>query len=146
LSHGADRSALWVSDTLRIPFYEFDFKYARSSGKGGQNVNKVNSKAILSWAPMASPSLPPDVKERFVQKFTGRLSVDGLLQIQSERFRDQPRNVADCLEKLRQMILAVAVAPKKRKVTKPSRAAKARRLESKRRHSERKSSRRRVSE
>ncbi len=135
---------LVITSYIQIADWELLFSYARSSGAGGQNVNKVNSKAILHWNPMASPSLPVDVKNRFMQKFGKRLSGDGFLVLQSDSHRDQPRNSADCLEKLRAMILEVAVAPKVRKATKPSRSAKRKRLESKKRHSEKKSNRRPV--
>ncbi len=134
---------LLINSYIHIQDWELLFSYARSSGSGGQNVNKVNSKAILHFNPLASPSLPVDVKNRFIQKFGKRLSTDGFLVLQSESHRDQPRNAADCLEKLRAMILEVAVAPKVRKATKPSRSAKRKRLESKKLHSEKKQSRRR---
>lgn len=134
---------LLVNSFIQIQDWELLFSYARSSGAGGQNVNKVNSKAILHFNPMASPSLPVDVKNRFIHKFGKRLSTDGFLVLQSDSHRDQPRNAADCLDKLKAMILEVAVAPKVRKATKPSRSAKRKRLESKKLHSEKKQSRRR---
>lgn len=135
---------LEVNARIRIPLEEFEFSYARSSGPGGQNVNKVNSKATLRWSARQSVSLPPDVRERFLIRFGSRLTNEGDLLITSQRYRDQGRNVDDCLEKLREMLLAVAVAPKKRRPTKPSRAAKERRLESKQQQS-RKKERRKVS-
>ena len=135
---------LEVNARIRIPLEEFEFSYARSSGPGGQNVNKVNSKATLRWSARQSVSLPPDVRERFLIRFGSRLTNEGDLLITSQCYRDQGRNVDDCLEKLREMLLAVAVAPKKRRPTKPSRAAKERRLESKQQQS-RKKERRKVS-
>ena len=129
---------LIVNDQIRIPLREFEWTYVRSSGAGGQNVNKVNSKAVLSWQPLLSPWLPAEVKARFRAKFGNRLSGEGVLQIQSDRFRDQPRNAADCVEKLKAMLLLVANAPKKRKKTRPTRASKEKRLDSKRRHSDKK--------
>lgn len=133
---------LSITERLHIPLREFDFTFVRSSGAGGQNVNKVNSKALLSWAVVESPSLPEDIKRRFMEKFGSRLNQEGILHIQSDRFRDQPRNVQDCLNKLRIMLLQVAIPPKKRKKTKPPLAAKRRRLEKKRRHGEKKRQRR----
>jgi ribosome-associated protein len=135
---------LRVTPRIQIPPIEFDFSFARSSGPGGQNVNKVNSKATLRWQPADSPSLPPDVKARFLHRHGNRLTVDGQLIIHSQRYRDQGRNVADCLEKLRSMILAVAVAPKKRRPTKPTFASQQRRREAKVLHSRKKQSRRSV--
>ena len=133
---------LVVAPHIQIPPAEFEFTYARSSGPGGQNVNKVNSKAVLRWQATKSPSLPEAVRARFLAKYGSRLTGDGELLITSERYRDQPRNIDDCLEKLREMLLAVAVAPKKRKKTKPSRASKERRLDSKKRDSTKKQNRR----
>lgn len=133
---------LVVAPHIQIPPAEFEFTYARSSGPGGQNVNKVNSKAVLRWQVTKSPSLPEAVRARFLAKYGSRLTGDGDLLITSERYRDQPRNIDDCLEKLREMLLSVAVAPKKRKKTKPSRASKERRLDSKKRDSTKKRNRR----
>jgi ribosome-associated protein len=135
---------LEVTSRIQIPLEEFEFTYARSSGPGGQNVNKVNSKAQLRWPMLQSPSLPPDVRERFLKQFAGKLTVEGELLIVSQRYRDQGRNVDDCLEKLREMVRSVALAPKKRRPTKPSRAAKERRLKSKQEVSQKKQQRRQV--
>jgi ribosome-associated protein len=133
---------LKVNSKIEIPLTEFNFSYARSPGPGGQNVNKVNTKVILKWSVMESTSLPEAVKNRFVKKHARRISKTGELVITSHRFRDQGRNVADALNKLRELIEAVAVAPTIRKKTKPSKRAKARRLEGKRRRSAAKKSRR----
>ena len=130
-----------VNDQISIRLTEFDFSYARSPGPGGQNVNKVNSKVILKWSLKKTSALPESVKQRFVQKYANRISQDGVFTITSHRFRDQGRNVADCLTKLRELILTVATEPKKRKKKKVSKAAKLRRLENKRRKSATKQSR-----
>lgn len=129
---------LVINDRLYVPDEEIVFSYARSSGKGGQNVNKVNSKAVLTWRFYDNRSLPPDVKDRFRERYMARLTNAGEIVLQSDRFRDQPRNIADCLEKLRQMILEVALPPKKRKKTKPTFGSKMRRLDSKKRDSAKK--------
>ena len=135
---------LRVSPRIQVPPTEFDFSFARSSGPGGQNVNKVNSKATLRWRPAQSASLPVDVKERFLHRHGNRLTTEGELVIHSQRYRDQGRNVTDCLEKLRSMILAVAVPPKKRRPTKPTYASEQRRREAKVLHSRKKQSRRAI--
>ncbi len=137
---------LEAAPNIRIPDDELRFSFARSSGPGGQNVNKVNSKAILRWDVSNSPSLPADVRERFVGAYGSRITVEGEIVIVGERFRDQPKNIADCREKLRAMLAAVARPPKKRKKTKPSRAAKQRRLDSKKREGDKKRGRRDVRE
>lgn len=135
-------STLAVDNRLHIPLDEFEFTYARSSGPGGQNVNKVNSKALLRWPVCTSPSLPEAVRHRFLNRYGNRITAEGDLLISSQRFRDQAKNVDDCLEKLREMLTAVAAPPVRRKRTKPSRASIKRRLENKRRKSEKKRGRR----
>jgi ribosome-associated protein len=127
---------------IQFPQEELVFTYARSSGAGGQNVNKVNSKAVLRWSPRASRVLSFEMLERFLKKFGGRLTAEGDLIIMSDRFRDQGRNAADCLEKLREMIESVRFAPKKRKPTKPTFGSKQRRLREKKAHGEKKQNRR----
>lgn len=129
---------LVINDRLYVPDEEIQFSYARSSGKGGQNVNKVNSKAVLTWRFVDNRSLPEDVRERFRERYMARLTNSGEIVLQSDRFRDQPRNISDCLEKLRQMILEVAIPPKRRKKTKPTYGSKQRRLEGKKRDSAKK--------
>jgi ribosome-associated protein len=122
---------LVVNARIRIPESEFAFTFVRSSGPGGQNVNKVSSKAVLRWNPAASPSLPADVLPRFLAAYRGRLTATGDVIVTSQRYRDQGRNAADALAKLRAMVAAVAAPPKKRKPTRPSRASVAQRKKSK---------------
>lgn len=133
---------LIVTAQIRIPQAEFQYRYSRSSGPGGQNVNKVNSKVTLRWSPGKSPSLPDDVRQRFLSQYASRLTNDGELLVVSQRFRDQERNEADCLEKLAAMLRAVAVPPKRRRPTKPTRGAKERRLQNKSQHAQKKRQRR----
>lgn len=133
---------LEINDRIRIPEDEFSFTYVRSGGPGGQNVNKVASKAVLRWNVADSPSLPDDIKARLHQQQRRRISGEGDLLITSQRYRDQERNRLDCLEKLAEMLRAAAVTPKARRKTKPSRGAKERRLAEKRHRSDRKTSRR----
>ncbi len=129
---------LVINSRLQIPGKEISLSFARSAGPGGQNVNKVNSKAVLRWNVAASPSLPEDVKARFLQRFPTRINHLGEVVLASDRMRDQPRNISDCYEKLRQLILAVLVAERPRKQTRPSRGSVERRLQSKRQSSQRK--------
>ncbi len=135
---------LHVNNQISIPDHEFRFSYARSPGPGGQNVNKVNTKAILHWSVTETKRLPEGVRRRLVEQQKNRISDNGDLVISSHRFRDQKRNVADCLDKLKSMILAVSQPPRKRKRTKVPRAAKERRLENKRQKSQKKQLRQRV--
>ncbi len=123
--------AFIINARISIPDFELDFEFVRSSGPGGQNVNKVNSKAQLRWDALDSEALPPSVKERLIASFGGRLTKEGELLFSSDRYRDQQRNKEDCLEKLREILLSVAEAPKPRKKTKPTRGSQERRHKTK---------------
>src|SRR5712692_9500030 len=133
---------LEINNRLRIPLDEFEWMFVRSGGPGGQNVNKVASKAVLRWNLAASSSLPDPVKARFRSQQRNRITADGDLIVTSQRYRDQERNKEDCLEKLRHMILQATLIPKPRKPSKPGRAARERRLQVKRHRSDIKKSRR----
>jgi ribosome-associated protein len=134
---------LRVNDRISIPYTEFDFTFARSGGPGGQNVNKVNSKVTLRWDVTRSPTLPPGVFARFRAKYHRRMTKEGDFVMTSQRYRDQGRNVADCLEKLRELLLEVAVAPRTRRPTRRTKGSVQRRLNDKKEQSAKKQSRRR---
>jgi len=127
-----------LSPEIRIPLSEFELSYVRSSGPGGQNVNKVNSKAVLRWNLLKSPSLPIGARTRLLARLGPRLSAEGYLIITSDRFRDQLRNREDCFQKLSELLLAAAEVPKLRKKVKPSKSSQRRLKEAKGRHSEKK--------
>lgn len=130
------RDVLSVTPCIQIPLDEFDFQFARSSGPGGQNVNKVNSKATLRWRPLQSPSLPDDVRQRFATRFASKLLTDGSILISCEKSRSQWLNRIGCLEQLAAWLKEIATPPKKRRPTKPTRGSKTRRLNEKRRRSD----------
>ncbi len=132
---------LIVNDNLKIPLAEFTYQFARSSGPGGQNVNKVNTKVLLRWEVKKSPSLPESVRQRFLERYGNRINAEGEFLLTSTRYRDQKRNVEDCLEKLAELLRAVATPPRKRKKTKPTRGSKERRLKEKKQRGERKEGR-----
>lgn len=132
---------LVVNDSIRVPAAELSLSFVRSSGPGGQNVNKVNSKAVLKWNVATTSSLSDGVKSRFFKRYGRRINQAGEVVLSSDRFRNQPRNVSDCYEKLRQLIQSVLTAPRKRIKTRPSKSSVERRLTSKRHRSERKQSR-----
>jgi ribosome-associated protein len=131
-----------ISERLFIPDGELEFSFARSGGPGGQNVNKVSSKAILRWNIDANTSIPDAVKARFRSSFANRIAADGNVVVASDEYRDQPRNIENCREKLAQMLASVEKPPKPRRATKPTRASKERRLAGKKRDSEIKAGRR----
>jgi ribosome-associated protein len=133
---------LFIAPELRIPDAELRLSFARSSGPGGQNVNKVSSKAVLHFDVLTSPSLPQDVRERFLKHYASRITNAGEVVIHSDEFRDQPKNIKACYDKLREMIAAVLRAPKKRRPTKPTRGSKVRRLNEKKSRSQIKQGRR----
>lgn len=135
---------LVVNSRISIPLSELQFTYVRSSGPGGQNVNKVSSKAVLTWDVVRSPSLPDDVRARLMDQARNRISKRGELILSSERYRDRERNHDDCLERLREIVARAAVRPKVRRPTKPTRASKERRLKEKRARAEKKSLRREI--
>jgi ribosome-associated protein len=123
---------LAVNSRLKIPLEELQVRSARSSGPGGQNVNKVNSKITVRWPVRANPRLPDDIRATLVERLGKRLTGKGELLITSQRFRDASRNLADCLAKLRTLV-AGALSPRKvRRATRPSRSSVARRLGTKR--------------
>ncbi len=133
-----------LSSGKEIPETEFEFSFARSGGPGGQNVNKVNSKAILHWDVTNSPSISVPMKNRFLAKYASRLTLEGVLVMSSQQHRDQITNVEECLEKLREMLESVINPPVARKPTKVSKAAKVRRTEAKREVGKKKQQRRSV--
>lgn len=137
-------NSLIVNERIAIPHDEFALDFARSGGPGGQNVNKVASKAVLRWTPAASPSLPPGVKDRLLRSVASKLTTEGELIVTSQKTRDQGRNIEDCLEKVRLLVLAAATPPKPRRATKPTKASKERRLDAKGKRSEVKKLRRKV--
>lgn len=109
---------------------EISFSFARSSGSGGQNVNKVNTKALLSWPIAENENLDIRLIKRFEKKYQ-KFIYDGVFKISSQRYRSQQMNKEDCLEKLKQMLVSASKEPRKRKKTKPSKSAIEKRIKNK---------------
>jgi ribosome-associated protein len=117
---------------------ELEFSTSRSSGPGGQNVNKVNTKVTLRWNVKDSGLLTPDEKELLLQKLTARLTTDGTLLINAQEKRSQLQNKEETLSKLEQLLKQALTKKKKRKATKPSKSAVQSRLHKKKKHADKK--------
>ncbi len=122
-----------ITRTIAIEDRELSLEFVRSSGPGGQNVNKVATAAQLRFDAMGSPSLPDRVKERLVKLAGRRMTTDGVIVIDARRYRTQERNRQDAIDRLVKLIKKAAARPKRRRATKPTRASRERRLTTKKR-------------
>jgi ribosome-associated protein len=120
-----------VTDTISIDDSELEESFVRSSGPGGQNVNKVSSAVQLRFDVRRSPSLPNDVAVRLMKLAGSRLTKDGVIVIVAQSHRDQTRNRADARERLFDLIRQAAVRPVPRRPTKVPKAQKRKRVEGK---------------
>jgi ribosome-associated protein len=130
-----------VPPNITLDEGELEIAFIRASGPGGQNVNKVSTAVQMRFNARRSPSLPNDVSVRLQRLAGSKLTSDGVIVITANRFRTQEANRRDAIERLVELIAKAAVAPVKRKATKPTKASKERRLESKSRRSDVKSMR-----
>jgi ribosome-associated protein len=124
-----------VTSTISIDEREIEESFIRSSGPGGQNVNKLATAVQLRFDVRRSPALPDDVRQRLERLAGRRLTRDGVLIITAQQYRTQERNRQDALDRLLQMIREAAVRPVPRRPTKPTAGSRKRRLEGKRRRS-----------
>lgn len=132
-----------ITHSIVIDESEISERFVHASGPGGQNVNKVATAVELRFDVNRTQALTPEVRARLAKIAGRRLSGDGVLVIQAHRYRSQARNRDDARARLAELLRTAATPPKIRRATRPSRAAKKRRLENKIRHSQLKDSRRR---
>ena len=124
-----------------IPESELEFRFFRSGGPGGQNVNKVSTAVQMRFDARNSPSLTEQVRARLMKLAGSRLTLDGVILISAVRFRTQERNRADAIARLQAMVDEASIAPTYRVPTRPTRASKERRLDGKAKRSTIKSGR-----
>src|SRR5436190_19794617 len=141
----APQNLLAVNETLWIPRSELDIRVSRSSGAGGQHVNKTSSRVEIFWNVLESRALDDAQRSRLRDKLASRLTSDGSIRVVASDMRSQSRNRDLAEERLVDLVRRALIVPKKRRATKPTRASQEARLESKKRHSTKKSERRKTS-
>jgi len=138
----AARNLLAVNESLSIPRNELDIRVSRSSGAGGQHVNKTSSRVEIFWNVVASRAVSEEQRARLREKLASRLTTEGSIRVVASDMRSQSRNRELAEERLADLVRRALVIPRKRRATKPTRAAKEARLDSKKRHSTKKRDRR----
>jgi ribosome-associated protein len=131
-------NSLYVNPSLSIPRDELDVRVSRSSGAGGQHVNKTSSRVEMFWNIPGSRALTDEQRTRLREKLASRLTTDGSVRVVASDTRSQSRNRELAEKRLAELIARSLIIPRKRKPTKPTKAAKEARLEAKRLHSSKK--------
>ncbi|MBA2272556.1 MAG: aminoacyl-tRNA hydrolase [Actinobacteria bacterium] len=142
MNGSGSQGGLRINRTLTIPEDELRFRFSASGGPGGQHANKAATRAELSWDVASSRAPGPRQRQRIRSKLANRVDATGVLRVVSDTHRSQLRNRQDALDRLGEMVAGALKQEKKRVATKPSRAAKERRIQSKKKRSRVKSLRR----
>ena len=137
----ASERLLPVNATLSIPRSELDVRVSRASGAGGQHVNKTSSRVEIFWNIPGSRAVSDEQRARLLEKLASKLTTEGSVRVVASDMRSQSRNRDLAEERLADLVRRALIVPRKRRPTKPTRAAKEARLESKKRHSNKKRSR-----
>jgi ribosome-associated protein len=138
----ASENLLAVNDSLSIPRSELDVRVSRASGAGGQHVNKTSSRVEIFWNISGSRALSDEQRTRLLDKLSSRLTTEGSIRVVASDMRSQSRNRDLAEERLVETVRRALIIPRKRRPTKPTRAAKEARLDTKKRHSNKKRERR----
>ena len=138
----ADANVLEITPELRLPLSELDYQASRSGGPGGQHVNTSSTRIEVWWDVAGSPTLTREQRAQLLERLKTRLDSTGRLRLVSSGSRSQLRNREDVTARLQSVVAVALAVRKKRKPTRPSRAAKAARLEAKRRRAATKQRRR----
>jgi len=139
------QNLLAVNESVSIPRSELDVRVSRSSGAGGQHVNKTSSRVEIFWNILGSRALDEDQRARLLGRLSSRLTSDGSIRVVASDMRSQTRNRELAEERLADLVRRALIVPKKRRATKPTKASREARLESKKRHSTKKAERRKKS-
>lgn len=132
----SETSQLVISPHIAIPLSEIHFDFVKSSGPGGQNVNKVNSQAQLHWNVVESIAVPEGVKARFQRLEANRINKDGVLRLDCQAYRDREKNRQECLNRLRAKLVTAIEVPQSRKKTRVPQWVKEKRLRNKKEKSQ----------
>jgi len=134
-------SSLFVNESVAIPRSELDVRVSRSSGAGGQHVNKTSSRVEIFWSIQSSKAISEGERARLIDKLRSKLTTDGSIRVVASDMRSQSRNRELAEKRLAELVRRALVIPRKRRPTRPTKASKEARLEGKKRQASKKKNR-----